>query len=97
MIHVLTYPEILEAANKGAVIYEEHQGKDRVRPMKFDGVDFVALDKSSFLLLMECDEEDCEDYNLYYRCWSDMPSDELRAATPWKENPYKFLTEDSNA
>lgn len=95
MSHVLTYSEIVAASRSGDIIYEELNGKQRIRPLKFDGVDFVGTeDPNHYLLLMECNEEDCWDYNLYYRCWDSIPSDELRASTPWKEDPYKFLSEE---
>lgn len=91
MPHVMSYSEIEEAARKGKIIYEEVRLKDYVRPLKFDGVDFVSVeDDHCYLLLLECDD-DCMDYNLYYRCWDEKPSDELRANTPWKENPYRFF------
>lgn len=95
MSHVLTYSEIVAASRSGDIIYEELNGKQRIRPLKFDGVDFVGTeDPNHYLLLMECNEEDCWDYNLYYRCWDSIPSDELRASIPWKEDPYKFLSEE---
>ena len=92
MAHVMKYPEIVAASRTGAVIYEEVRLKNAVRPLKFDGVDFVGVDdKHCYLLLMECGEEECMDYNLYYRCWDQKPSDEERANVPWKENPYRFF------
>ena len=97
MARVMTYPDIVAASRSGSIIYEELNGKERIRPLKFDGVDFVGTeDKHHYLLLMECDEEECWDYNLYYRCWDSMPTDEQRANTPWKEDPYGFLKEDSD-
>lgn len=96
MPRVMTYQEIVAASRNGSIIYEELNGKQRIRPMKFDGVDFVDIeDKKHYLLLMECDEEECWDYNLYYRCWNGMPTDEERKKAPWKEDPYKFLSEDA--
>lgn len=92
MPHVMTYEEIVAASKSGKIIYEEVRLKDWVRPLKFNGVDFVGVkDKHCYLMLMECDEEECMDYNLYYRCWDQKPSDELRKNTPWKENPYRFF------
>lgn len=92
MAHVLTYPEIVEASKNNSIIYEEVRLTDRIRPMKFDGVDFVSTEsKKHYLLLMECDEEECMDYNYYYRCWNEKPTDEERDKTPWKGNPYEFL------
>lgn len=84
MPHVLSYQEILDAAKNGSIIYEEIRTTGIVRPLKFDGVDFVGVKHNCYLLLMECDE-DCVDYNLHYRCWSDEPSEELMNNTPWKE------------
>ena len=97
MAHVMNYQEIQIAALNGSIIYEELRRVDRVRPMKFDGVDFVGTDKKCFLLLMECNEEECPDYNFMYRCWDEPPTDELRSSTPWKDNPYPFLLDEDNA
>ena len=89
MAHVMTYPEIIEASKNHSIIYEELKGRSRVRPLKFNGVDFAGTEDDCYLLLIECDEDECADYNWHYRCWNEMPSDELRANTAWKENPYK--------
>lgn len=90
MAHVLNYSEICDAANNDKVIYEESRTLGIVRPLKFDGVDFKGVKHDCYLLLIECDEEQCEDYNLFYRCWDEEPSQELMDSTPWKENPYGF-------
>lgn len=97
MAHVMNYQEIQIAAKTGATIYVELRKVDRIRPMKFDGVDFVGTDKKSFLLLPDCDKEECPDYNFMYRCWDEPPSDEIRASTAWKENPYPFILEEDDA
>ena len=89
MAHVMNYSEILKAANEGKIIYEEVRTTGIVRPLKFDGVDFIGVKHSCYLLLDECDEDHCPDYNLFYRCWDEEPSEELINNTPWKENPYK--------
>ena len=92
MTHVMTYPEIVEASKNGSTIFEEVRLSDRIRPMKFDGYDFVAVVSNHYLCLAECDEETCMDYNLYYRCWNEMPTDEEREKAEWKANPYEFLS-----
>ena len=86
-MHVMNYEEILAAARKRNVIYEEFKSGE-LREIHFDGQDFVDY-AGNYLLLIECDEEDCEDYNWIYRCWDGRPSEELRKQTPWKENPYE--------
>lgn len=88
MPHVMNYKEILEAANTGAIIYEEIRATGIVRPLKFDGVDFIGVKHKCYLLLCECDEDGCIDYNLHYRCWNEEPSEELMNSTPWKKNPF---------
>lgn len=88
MAHVMNYAEIKEAARNGSIIYEEMRVTGIVRPLRFDGVDFVGVKHHCYLLMMECDEEACEDYNLFYRCWDEEPSTEMMQSTPWKENPY---------
>lgn len=88
MAHVMNYAEIEEAANTEAIIYEEIRVTGIVRPLKFDGVDFVGVKHKCYLLLMECDEETCPDYNLFYRCWNEEPTEEEMRSTPWKESPY---------
>ena len=92
MTHVMTYPEIVEASNNGSTIFEEVQLSDRIRPMKFDGYAFTGIGSKHYLLLEECDEEHCVNYNLYYRCWNEMPTDEEREKAKWKGDPYKFLS-----
>ena len=86
MAHVLNYKEILKAAENGTIIYEEIRTTGIVRPLKFDGVDFVGVKHNCYRLLMECDEK-CVDYNMFYRCWDEEPSEELMNSTPWKEQP----------
>ena len=88
MPHVMKYSEIVEAAYNGDIIYEESRTLGIVRPLKFDGVDFVGVKHNCSLMLMECDEEECTDYNLFYRCWDKEPSEELMNNTPWKYNPF---------
>ena len=90
MAHVMNYSEIKEAADKSKIIYEESRTLGIVRPLRFDGVDFVGVKHKCYLLLIECDEETCQDYNLFYRCWDEEPTQELMDSTPWKENPYGF-------
>ena len=89
MPHVLDYSEILKAAREQTVIYEEIRATGIVRPLKFDGMDFVGVKHSCVRLLSECDESKCHGYNLFYRCWSEEPSEELMNKTPWKINPYE--------
>ena len=90
MPHVMNYQEICNAAKTGDVIYEESRTLGIVRPLRFDGVDFVGVKHKCYLLLMECDEEECDDYNLFYRCWDQEPSEELMSQTPWKNNPFAY-------
>ena len=90
MAHVMDYSEICDAAKQDKIIYEESRTLGIVRHLRFDGVDFVGVKHKCYLLLMECDEADCPDYNLFYRCWDEEPSEELMNNTPWKENPYKY-------
>ena len=90
MAHVLNYKEILKAAETGTIIYEEIRTTGIVRPLKFDGVDFVGVKHSCSRLLMECDEENCPDYNLFYRCWDEEPSEELMKSTPWREDQHCY-------
>lgn len=85
MPHVMNYKEILKAADDGSIIYEEIRSTGIVRPLRFDGVDFVGVKHNCYLLLMECDEEDCLDYGVHYRCWSEDPSEQLMKDTPWKD------------
>lgn len=87
MPHVLNYSEILKAAEEGKIIYEEIRTTGIVRPLKFDGTDFVGVKHNCFLRLCECDGT-CMDYGLFYRCWDEEPSEALMNAIPWKENPY---------
>lgn len=87
MAHVMNYAEILEAARNNKIIYEESAVLGIIRPLKFNGVDFVGTKHNCRLLLSKC-EEDCPDYNLFYRCWDEEPSEELMRSIPWKKNPY---------
>ena len=91
MAHVMDYPEIQKAAADGSIIYEEIRATGIVRPLKFDGTDFVGTKHRCYLMLSECNERECFGYNLHYRCWNEEPSEELMASTPWKENPYEEL------
>lgn len=88
MPHVLNYKEIIDASETGKVIYEEVRTIGIVRPLKFDGTDFSGVKHNCYLMLVECDESSCPDYNLFYRCWDEEPSEELMNNTPWKDNPY---------
>lgn len=87
MAHVMDYPEILKAASDGSIIYEEIRTTGIVRPLKFDGTDFVGVKHQCYLMLSECNERECFGYNLHYRCWTEEPSEELMNSTPWKEVP----------
>ena len=89
MAHVMDYQEILEAAKESRTIWVENKRLDRCIAMTFDGVDFVNTQVGSFLMLMELNEEECQDYNWNYRCWNEQPSEELMAATSWKDNPFE--------
>lgn len=87
--HVLNYAEICDAANKDQIIYEELRVLGLVRPLKFDGLDFKGVKHNCYLLLMECDEDNCPDYGVHYRCWNEEPSTELMNSTPWKNSPFQ--------
>lgn len=93
MAHVMTYDEVVAAARNDRPIYEELR-RPHVRKLMFDGVDFSA-DFHDYLLLEECDEEGCPDYNWNYRCWDEPPTEEEMLNTPWKQNPYteEYLSE----
>lgn len=91
MAHIMNYAEIQSAAKKGNIIYEESRSLGLIRPLKFDGVDFIGVEhKNHFLLPCECDEEQCPSYNLYYRIWDERPTEEEMKNAPWKENPFGF-------
>ena len=89
MAHVLNYEEIKAAAKKGNIVYEELKTLGIIRPLKFDGVDFVGVNHRCFLLLCECDEEECPSYNQYYRLWDKEPTEDEMKNTPWKEDPFR--------
>ena len=57
MNHVMNYQEIVEASRTGAIIYEEMRTTGIVRPLKFDGVDFIGVKHNCYLLLLECDDD----------------------------------------
>lgn len=88
MAHVMNYSEIQNAAKNQKTIYEESRTLGIIRPLRFDGFDFVGIKHKHFLLLIECDEEQCPSYNMYYRCWDEEPTQEEMKSTSWKENPY---------
>lgn len=86
MAHVMTYDEIVDAAKNDKPIYEELRGP-HVKELKFNGIEF-SRDAYEYLLLDECDEEECMDYNWNYRCWNEPPTEEEMVNTPWKADPY---------
>jgi len=88
MAHVMDYQEILDAAHSGKIIYDESRTLGIVRPLKFDGTDFVGVKHHCYLPLDKCDENNCIDYNMFYRCWDEEPSEELKEKTPWKDSAY---------
>lgn len=90
MAHVMNYAEIEAAAKNGDIIYEESRSFGIIRPLKFDGVDWVGVKHQHFLLMIECDEELCSSYNMYYRCWDKEPTEDEMNNTPWKDNPFNF-------
>lgn len=90
MAHVMNYSEICDAAKNGDIIYEESHTLGIVRPLRFNGVDFVGVKHSCYLLLTDCNEKDCPDYNLFYRCWTEEPTEEEMNTVPWKTNPYAY-------
>lgn len=88
MTHVMNFEEIKEAAEKRNVVWQEFKSKEKMIPMIFDGTDFVNISNNKYLLLCECDEEDCWDYNWQYRLWNNMPTTLERKKTKWKDDPY---------
>ena len=88
MPHVMKYSEIIKAASDGEIIYEENRTLGLVRPLKFDGVDFIGVKHNCYLPLEKC-RSDCRDYNLFYRCWNGEPTEELIHSTPWKDLPHE--------
>ena len=86
--HVMNYDEIVKAAENKNVVWEELRSDEKIRPLCFNGTDFVGLSYEYYLLLCECDEEICEDYNWNYRLWNNLPSSLQRKETKWKEDPY---------
>lgn len=86
--HVMNYEEIRRAAEERTVVWEEFREKEKIIPLCFNGTDFVGLSDRDYLLLIECDEESCEDYNWNYRLWNNMPTSLQRKDAKWKENPY---------
>lgn len=88
MAHIMNYEE-LRQIRKGEAIFEQLKNPSIgpiVYPLYFDGTDFINGTK--YLLLCECDEEECMDYNWCYRCWNELPTLE-EMNTPWKDNPYE--------
>ena len=88
MAHVMDFNEIKDAASRRVVVWQEFRLQDKLRPMMFNGTDFVGLTEEHYLLLAECDEENCQDYNWSYRVWNNMPNSLERKMNKWKENPY---------
>lgn len=86
MAHVMNYAELKQAAKDKTIIYEEIRVTGIVRPLRYDGAFFVGTRHHCYLMPEECDEEQCPDYNQFYRCWDEEPSEELMKATPWKES-----------
>jgi hypothetical protein len=70
-------------------VYEEIKAVNKVYKLTYDGIDFVddPTNIKHFLMLCECDEEECLDYNWNYRVWNEMPTEEEQK-TPWKDDPY---------
>ena len=79
---------LLSTAKERNIIWEEFKNQDKVRPLCFDGTNFTGLTSEYYLLLCECDEDDCLDYNWIYRVWNNMPTTLERKVTHWKEDPY---------
>lgn len=80
MPHVMNYSEILKAAEDRTIIYEEIRATGIVRPLKFDGVDFVGVKHNCYLPISKCNGKE---YNLFYRCWDEEPSEKLMNETSW--------------
>ena len=87
--HVMTYDEILTAAENNVVVWEEIRKYETLRPLRFNGNEFIGLTGNPYLLIAECNEEFCYDYNWEYRLWNNMPTAKQRQDAPWKEDPYK--------
>ncbi len=92
MSSILNYEQLCKM-EIGDTIYEEFKEPHKVIPLMFNGIDFTTnglpwQKAEHYLLLMECDEDSCMDYNWHYRVWNEYPTEE-EMKTPWKEDPYK--------
>ena len=95
MAHIMTYEELCKL-KRGDSVYEEFKESrnSKIIELQFNGLDLSTnglewRDADHYLLLSECDEEDCPDYNWHYRVWNEMPAEEEINKTPWKDDPYK--------
>ena len=95
MAHVLTYDEI-ENLKVGDAVVEEFRDNQKYKFINliFNGTDMTNdgtswMEAEHYLLMCECDETQCEDYNWNYRLWNEMPTEEDLAKVSWKEDPYK--------
>ena len=95
MAHILNYQE-LKNLNVGDIVFEEFKSNPNYRyvPLKYNGIDLTTEglpwdEAQHYLLIDECDEETCCDYNWNYRVWDDIPSKEDLEKVSWKEDPYK--------
>ena len=90
MAHIMTYEE-LKNMPVGTLVFEEMKATGKIYTLVYDGIDFVEKSdfkaKRQFLMLCECNEEECLDYNWNYRVWNEMPTEEEQK-TPWKDDPY---------
>ena len=86
MAYVMNYKELRRVQPKQLVFEEFKHRKYYVVPLAFNGMDFVNGNK--FLLMCECDERECLDYNWNYRVWNEMPTEKEMDETPWKDDPY---------
>ena len=86
MAHIMTYEELRSVPLRHTVYEEIKHVKYKVYPLKYNGIDFT--DGVHYLLMCECNEEECMDYNWNYRVWNEMPTIEEMNNTPWKDDPY---------
>ena len=86
MAHVMTYKELKRVQPKQLVFEEVRHFKYKIYTLYFNGLDFT--NGKHYLLMEECDEDMCPDYNWNYRVWDEMPTEKEMDNTPWKEDPY---------
>lgn len=84
MTYVMNFEEMRMAAEKRIVVWLERRYTEKLSPLCFNGSEFMGLSETNYLLLSECDEEH-SDYNLTYRVWRNMPTQDIRQKTKWRD------------